>query len=399
MPITVEQIDELKGLVTSLRDKQEKALDGVMPRADFAAFEEKIGVDISALLDRVSNLETKAQRPYVPDPVNVVDEKGRKLGVLGEPEAPVGLASDHKAFVAWVKGRATAEEIKALTTDDNANGGYLVSPQVRSGLMRALVMLSPLRDMCARETITGNALIVPIEEGGFAAGWVGERSARPDTPNATLGELRIELHEMYAKPKASQNQLDDTNFNLENWISSRVAEAFALKEGLAFLKGDGVLQPEGILTHPDITGTGKYLKNGHATNFSADAMRQLEYSIAAPYARNASFCMKRATVLQIMLTKDTTGRYLWNPPASPGASSTFDGFAIAEIEDMDEIASARFPVLFGDFRSGYQIIDKATVAMLRDPFSSKPYVEFYTTYRVGGRVLRPEAFKALKMEA
>lgn len=400
MPITVEQIEELKTLVTDLRDKQDKSLEGVITKADFESYKEKMNSDMNALLDRANDLETKANRPYVPEPVTIVDEKGRAMGLVDPRNVPAGMYSEEKAFNAWLRGKASPEDIKSLATDDDTSGGYSTSPQIRNQILRQIVLLSPLRDVCARETISGNALIIPSETiGGFSSGWVGERDTRAETATSSLGEIRIDLYEVYAKPRATQTMLDDSGMNVETWIGNRIAESFALREGQAFLTGNGANQPEGILTNSDITGTGKYVKSGAAAALTTDGIRSLEYNLKAPYARNAVFMMKRLTVLSLMLLKDGDGQYLWQPSLSSGQPSTFDGYPVVENEDMDAPATGKFPVLFGDFRSGYQIIDKATVSMLRDPFSAKPYVEFYTTRRVGGRVVMSEAIKALKCEA
>ena len=396
--ITTEQLDELKSLVTDLRKKQDAASEGVMTRTDFEAYKAKMDADVNALLDRANDFETKMNRPQIEKATIQVDEKGRAIGLINPADAPEGMFSEEKAFNKWLRGRATPEEMKALATDDDTTGGYSTSPQIRNQILRQVVLLSPLRDIASRETISGNALIIPSETiGGFSSGWVGERDTRSETTNDTLGEIRIDLHEMYAKPRATQTMLDDSAMNVESWIGLRIAESFALREGTAFLTGSGAGQPEGILTNASVLAA--YVKSGAAATLTTDGVRTLEYTLKAPYARNATFMMKRSTVLSLMLLKDGDGRYLWQPSLTGGVASTFDGYPIVENEDMDAPGAGKYSVLFGDFRTGYQIVDKATIAMLRDPYSAKPYVEFYTTRRVGGRVVMPEAIKVLKCEA
>ena len=403
MEITQTQLDELKGLVEQVRQQHEKSREGLITDADFKGFQAKMEGDLNGLLDRVAAAETKAARPAM-EVVRITDAKGRVVATI-DPDNP-GPGSEHKAFMQYVrKGIDGVAEVKALSTDDDSQGGYATSPTIRSQIIRELVALSPFRNYAARETITGNELQIPTEAGtSFESGWVGERSARNETKANSLGMLKIPLHEMYAKPMATQTMLDDTSFNVEQWITSRTSESFALREGDAFINGDGVGKPEGILTVDGVTGNNAYVKSGKPTGsndpwISSDAMRKLEYALKAPYARNATFMMKRSTVLELMLLKDTTGRYLWQPALTAGQPSTFDGYPIAENEDMPAVAANAFPVLFGDFARAYQIVDKATVGMLRDPFSSKPFVEFYTTARVGGKVVMAEAVKAMVIKA
>ena len=244
---------------------------------------------------------------------------------------------------------------------------------------------------------------------GPATGWVGETDARPQTASPNLDALSFPAMELYAMPAATATLLDDSAVDLDEWIASEVELVFAMQEGAAFVGGDGVNKPKGFLSYPTAVnaswswGNLGYLVSGAAGTFAAsnpsDTLVDLIYALKAGYRQNGSFVMNRKTQATIRKFKDTTGAYLWQPPAQSGGRATLMTFPVVEAEDMPDVAANALAVAFGDFQRGYLIVDRVGVRVLRDPYSAKPYVLFYTTKRVGGGVQDFDAIKLLKMAA
>lgn len=288
-------------------------------------------------------------------------------------------------------------EIKALATDSDPDGGYLLPRNVRAGIVEKLVEFSPIRGLATIESIgLGDNLEVPKEGStNFGSGWTSERASRTETVTGTFALDKIPTFEQYAAPRATQKMLDDTSFDIEGWISRKVKDRFAILEGTAFVSGNGVTQPEGLLTNADIAE----VNSGDANLLTADGLISLFYALPEAYAKNGTFVLRRAAVKSIRLFKDSQNQYLWQPALSSSAPATVLGQPYVEAADMPTVAAGNYPVLFGDFKAGYVIVDRQDVRVLRDPYTAKPFVEFYTTRRVGGQVVLAEAIVKQKVAA
>ena len=215
--------------------------------------------------------------------------------------------------------------------------------------------------------------------------------------------------ELYAMPAATQTLLDDAVVDIEQWIAEEVQAVFAEQESAAFVNGDGVNKPKGFLAVPHVDnaawawGSLGYVPSGAAGAFAAsnpsDALVDLVYALKAGYRQNARFVMNRKTQGLVRRMKATTGEYLWAPPATPGAAATLMNFPVVEAEDMPDVSADAPAIAFGDFNRGYVVVDRRGVSVLRDPYSAKPYVLFYTTKRVGGGVQDYDAIKLMKFAA
>ena len=207
-------------------------------------------------------------------------------------------------------------------------------------------------------------------------------------------------------PAATATLLEDSAVDLETWIAEEVETAFAEQEGNAFVIGDGVNKPTGFLTAPAVDesswswGNLGYVATGTDGGFAdpdgGDVLIDTIYSLKAGYRQNARFVMNRKTQAVVRKLKDGDGNYLWQAPANADSRAMLMGFPVVEAEDMPDISSDAFPIAFGDFRRGYLIVDRTGVNVLRDPFSNKPYVMFYTTKRVGGGIQDYDAIKLIK---
>ncbi|MBS7702513.1 phage major capsid protein [Chelatococcus asaccharovorans] len=337
---------------------------------------------------------------------------------LGAPAAGEGVedaaAQEHKvAFTGYMKsgeaGGLKALESKALSAGSGPDGGYLVPTNVEREVLRRLATISPIRAIAANRVISGGLYKRAFSTTGPASGWVAETAARPQTASPGLAELNFPAMELYAMPAATQTLLDDAVVDIEQWLADEVETVFAEQEGTAFVTGDGTNKPKGFLAYDTVADAswiwGKLgtVSTGVDAAFAAsnpsDILIDLIYALKAGYRQNATFVMNRKTQSAIRKFKDSQGNYLWQPPASAGQSATLMSFPVVEAEDMPDIAAGSLSIAFGDFRRGYLVVDRAGVRVLRDPFSSKPYVLFYTTKRVGGGVQDFAAIKLLKFAA
>jgi HK97 family phage major capsid protein len=342
-----------------------------------------------------------------------VDELVLKAGrpAIGGERAPSGAASDHKAaFDLYVRSGETAGlrrlEEKALSVGSAQDGGYLVPPETEAEVSRRLSIASPIRSIASVRTISSMVYSKPFSTTGPATGWVGEADARPETASPPLAQLTFPAAEIYAMPSATQALLDDAAVNIDQWIAEEVDQVLAEKEGTAFVSGDGVKKPTGFLAATKAAqaswswGRLGYLATGVAGNFPAaspsDILIDLVYALKAGYRQNATFVMNRKVQSVFRKFKDSTGNYLWSPPAMPGGRAMLMNYPVVEAEDMPDMATDSFALAVGDFRRGYLVVDRQGMRILRDPYSAKPYVLFYTTRRVGGGIQDFDAIKLLK---
>ncbi len=300
-------------------------------------------------------------------------------------------------------------EAKAMSYGSDPDGGFLVPDEIDTEIGRRLSSLSPIRSIATVRQVSGAVLKKPFAVSGMAVGWVGETAARPQTNTAQLAELSFPTMELYAMPAATASLLEDSAVDIEAWIASEVEIAFAEQESAAFIAGDGVNKPRGLLDYDTVAETAwtwdsiGTVATGSAGALDADAPSDVLidtiYALKAGYRQNASFVMNRKTQAAIRKIKDADGNYIWQPPATAGARAALMGFPVVEAEDMPDIEADATPIAFGDFRRGYMIVDRTGVRILRDPYSAKPYVLFYTTKRVGGGVQDFDAIKLVKFSA
>jgi HK97 family phage major capsid protein len=323
---------------------------------------------------------------------------------------PHGEREHKSAFDDYVRNGETAGlrqlEQKAMSVASNPDGGYLVPVDLETEIGQRLATISPIRGLASVRVISGSIYKKPFRIAGPATGWVGETDPRSQTSSSTLDALSFPAMELYAMPAATATLLEDSAINLDQWLAGEVEQAFAEQEGTAFVSGDGVNKPKGFLGYTNVAngswawGNIGYIASGVAGAFPAsnpsDVLVDLIYALRSGYRQNAYFVMNRKTQSTVRKFKDSTGNYLWQPPAVPGGKSTLIGFTLADTEDMPDVAANSLSIAFGDFRRGYLVVDRQGVRVLRDPYTAKPYVLFYTTKRVGGGVQDFDAIKLLK---
>jgi HK97 family phage major capsid protein len=320
-------------------------------------------------------------------------------------------ASEHKsAFDRYIRrgesGNLRHLEQKALSAGSDPDGGYLVPEEIETQVMRALRAASPIRAISGNRQVSSNTYKKPFSTTGAATGWVAEAGSRAQTGSPVLAELTFPTMELYAMPAATQTLLDDSAVNIDEWVAEEVRIAFAEQENTAFVSGDGSNKPRGFLDYTKIAEASwswnkiGYLTTGVSGDFPAsdpaDKLIDFVYTLQSAYRANASWVMNRATQAEIRKIKDGDGNYIWRPGEQAGQGATLMTFPIAETEDMPEIDADSYSIAFGDFQRGYLVVDRLGISILRDPYSAKPYVLFYTTKRVGGGVQDFNAIKLLK---
>ena len=335
--------------------------------------------------------------------------------VLGseKPETPEANkpALEHKAaFEAYVRSGDSANlralEQKALSGGSNPDGGFVVPPEIETQIGQRLFAISPIRSLASLRTISSNVYKKPMMAAGAGSGWVGETETRTQTATPTLDELSFPAMELYAMPAATSMLLEDSAVNIDEWLAQEVERVFAEQEGAAFVTGDGNNKPKGFLSYTTVAnaswtwGNIGYVATGVAGAFlsstPSDVLIDLILAVKAGYRQNAVFLMNRKTQSVIRKFKDSTGNYLWQPPATPPGRASLMNFPLFDVEDMPDISASSLAVAFGDFSRGYLVVDRAGVTVLRDPYTAKPYVLFYTTKRVGGGVQDFDAIKLMK---
>jgi HK97 family phage major capsid protein len=386
--------DELKALNDRLSRDWEEMKSALEAREGEV---KRLGTALSETTGKLEKIEGALQATE-----SAMTEVKKQVARLDLPPAETTKGGDaelevkgYRTYLRQGEKAVEAQEFKSLATDTLTQGGYMVPAPPRGDMIRRLIEYSPVRELVTVVTISsGNAWEAPKEgPGDFSAGKVGERSARGKTANADLVMERIPVHEYYANPFVTQTMLDDSAFDVEGWVNERVSKRRSVLEGGYWIGGTGQAEPEGFLTNADID----FVKSGDADEVTDTGLIDLIFDLPAMYARNAKLLWHRKTTAKIRKMKDvTSGQYLWQPGLNGGTSPTVLGYTYVEAIDMPEEGASAYPVLFGDFKAAYKIVDRQDMRVNRDPFSSKPFIEMYTTWRTGGQVVLAEAVRKLK---
>lgn len=290
-----------------------------------------------------------------------------------------------------------------MVEGSNPDGGYTVLPDRRTDVrVTRIFETSPIRAFAQIITTGGMDVEIPIDDDQSASGgWVGETDAPSDTANAKLGLLKIPVHEQYAQPKLTQRLLDDSQINIEQWLSDKTNDILTRTENTAFVAGTGASQPKGILQYAAWASAGVYERekiervlSGISATFTSDFLRKLQGALLEDYQANAIWLTKRDNFTTISLLKDGQGRYMLNERMlSDGVDTRVLGKPLYFANDVPAAGADSLSIIYGDFKRGYTIVDRQGIRVLRDPYTSKPYIKFYTTKRVGGAVSNYQSLK------
>lgn len=309
------------------------------------------------------------------------------------------------------KGIEAGLDTKRLSMGVAAEGGLAVPLEIDQRIEATLKQVSPVRAIADVVKVGTANYRKLVAVGGVASGWVSEAAGRPETATPAFTEVAPPMGEIYANPAATQAMLDDAMFDVEGWLAREIAVEFARAEGVAFVSGTGVSQPKGFLTYPVATagdaarpfGTLQYIPSGAAGAFAAsnpaDKLIDLVHALRAPYRQGAAWVMNSNSIAVVRKFKDSTGDFIWRAGLQDGEASTLLGYPVVEVDAMPDIAANSLSIGFGQFGSAYVIAERGETAVLRDPYSNKPFVHFYATRRVGGALVNSEALKLMRFSA
>lgn len=304
-----------------------------------------------------------------------------------------------------------ADEVKTLSVGSDPDGGYLVTPDITGRIAKKVFETSPIRRIASVQPISSDALEGMEDIGEAGCGYAGEHTTSGDSTTPQLGKWRIETFIIDTEPKATQQLLDDAEIDVEAWLADKVGAKFGRFENSEFATGSGnkIRGFAGGYTVASDDGTGVswgklgYVPSGASGAFAssnpADAIHDLMGALKVDYLENAAFVTRRTVVTRIRKFKDSQGQYLWQPSLVLGQPETLVGHPLVRAEDMPALGANSLSLAFGDFMQGYQIADRQAVRTLRDPYTAKPYVKFYTTKRTGGGVINFEAIKLMRFAA
>ena len=357
-----------------------------------------LAAESKAAREKLENYEAKATR--------------RNLGG-GKGDDSDDVTAHKAAFGSYLrKGKefdlAIEQKALGISTNLGADGGYAVPKVIDGDIDALLINISPMRSLAKVIQIGTSDYHKLVNLRGTSSGWVGEAAARPATNTPSLVDIKPPMGELYANPQATQQMLDDVFFNAESWLAGEVATEFARAEGAAFITGTGTNQPTGFLTPTYVAtddatrtfGQLQYVPTGVAGAFSTTNPVDVFYTLVGKfkkgYRQGAKFLTNKQVLFQVAAMKDPSGRYIFTPVQSPSVPESILGYEVVEAEDMPAVAAGSLSLAFGNFPQGYLIVDRMGMRVIRDPFSNKPYIGFYSTKRLGGAVINSEAIKALR---
>lgn len=401
LSILKETVDTLGRDVYELRQTQEQVSTQMQQKGQADPLLEQKMDRLNQAIDeaqgRLDRLETASKRP--------------QMGSMQDSHISTGDLSHKKAFMDYVRKGAEQElmafESKSLSGGTDKDGGYFIPHVLSREIHKLLNEHCFMRDISRVTTVSHGSLELLVSKTNATVGWATETGDREDTAEPEIAKVVIPIHELYAKPSITQRLLEDSAVNLESWLMEKVASAMALQENKAFIDGDGDGKPKGFLAYDAIAdaewawgklGSVKTGTNGGLGKNAEASLLQLFHSLKPVYLPGACWVMSRTAQAQIRGLKDSkSGRYFWQYPSLAEPRPTLLGYPVYTSDDMPSMVdgTASKPIAFGNFKEGYQIVDRQGIFTLRDPYSAKPYVEFYTVKRVGGDVVNFEAIKIL----
>lgn len=357
---------------------------------------------INAELDKISAMKKELED------LQTIISRGKYPGG-GQTEIDRAKAEHKEAFEKWfrkgIEGNLKELEVRAsLSSSSDPDGGFTVPTEMSKEIDRVASTISVMRQLATVVNISTDTYEKLVNQGGATSGWVGEKASRTETSAPQLAKIAINTKEFYANPAATQKLLDDSSLNIEQWLADEVATVFNEAEGDAFINGNGVEKPKGILGYTTVPNAsyawGKigFIATGAKSTFTdVDKLIDLQQALKATYQPGAVFLMNTSTQGTVRKFKDGEGNYIWQLGLKEGAPNLLLGKPVVIDDNMPSVASDKYPIAYANFKRAYLIVDRFGVRVLRDPYTNKPYIHFYTTKRVGGGVVMYEAIKLLKV--
>lgn len=402
MPIEQKDVDNI---VEALEQKHKEFVKKNDQRLEaIEAEKSKLAGDVSRAFEEVKSLQK--EKDSLAEQLKEFETRGSR------PQGATQASVEHKeAFTRFLRkgdeGGLRELEQKALNLGADDDGGYAVPEEVDKEVSRLLRNDTPMRSVARVIPVGTEEYKKLFSVGGAAYGWVGEEDARLETGTPKLAKPTPYFGEIFANPAVTQKTLDDIWFDAEAWLGEELSLEFAEGENAAYTVGDGSNKPIGFLAGTlsadadDARTFGQYqfVESSASGSITADDIKRFPLKLKAGYRRAASWMMQTATLEVISVLKDANNNYLWRPGLTDGASDMLVNRPIVENEDMPALAAGANAIALGDFKRGYYIFDRMGTRVLRDPFTNKPYVHFYTTKRVGGMKADTRAIKVLRPAA
>jgi HK97 family phage major capsid protein len=405
---------DLQKAFAEFKDTHAEQIKGVQAKFDDVVTRDKF--------DRINDAVGTLQASL--DEVNLKMAAG-SVGSWGSNAAQDGLTEQERQYKAhfetWVRTGEGEREVKNLMRNggvraayevgDDSKGGYTAPVEWDRTITDKRVEISPMRQYASVQSVTGQGFTKLYNLRGTAAAWVGEKAARPSTDGSTLAEYAFNFGEIYAMPGATERILEDSEISIEQWLASEVNTEFARQEGLAFINGDGVNKPKGLLRytaalegaldaalrHP--LGPVASVKTGAAAALTPEGILDLIYDLPEDRSAGAAMYANRKTHAVIRKMKDGQNNFLWQPSFAAGEPPTVAGVPIRELSGLPDVGAGAIPVVYGNMAEGYRIFDRVGMSMLRDPYTNKPFIMFYIRKRVGGGLWNPEWLRYHTVEA
>ena len=390
--LLVDKVDRLEQALAKHEDANQKNTAALLEAKKALEDESKHVDELEATLNRLSlkgSSDPEQRKAELKSKVNSWARAVVGAHTVGVPN----LSADQQKALADVSA-----EYKALGIANDTTGGYLAPAEYVREILKTVTETSPVRSMVRVRQTASKSVQLPKRTGQFSAQWVADQGTKSETDGLRYGMWEIPTHELYALIDISNQNLEDSAFNLESEISFEATEQFAVAEGAAVVSGNGVGKPEGFLTASGV-GTNN---SGTATTIAdadgqANGLLTLKYALKTAYARNAVWALNRTTMGSVRKLKDADKGYIWQPGIGMGAPNTIDGDPYVEVPDMPNEGAGLTPIAYGDFARGYTLVDRIQMEMLRDPYTqaTSGNIRFIFRRRLGGQVVMAEAIRKL----
>ncbi len=405
---TIAAIENLNKVIADFKAEHKQELSELAKKGTVDAL---ITEKVDRINDAISKAEEKAEKAQKDADLAIKSaEMAEKIAKRRNDVAQTGGMSEknaetHKIFLKYLRGgdgvldnnekNTLMEHTKAMGSFVGSEGGYAVVPEIDKAIIEIVRETSPIRQYAEVLTIGTDRLTEPYEGSDFESGWVGEAETRDETDTGTMNEIAWDVQEQYAQPAISQRLLDDAYFDIEAYVTKKIASLLARTENTSFVSGDGIKKPRGFLTYTSGTSFNQIeqVASGTSGVITADGLINLVESMKAEYQAGSVIMMKRSTVKSVRKLVDGNGNYLWGMGLNGGTSPDLLGYTLVRADDMPAIAASSLSVVFANFREAYRIVDRMGTRVLRDPYTKKGYMRYYTTKRVGGGVRNFDAIK------
>jgi len=395
-PVLTDKLSKVEASLTKFEDANQKATAAAL-EAKKAIEDEKKHVD--ELEEKLNLLSLNGSS----DPEKRAEELNAKANLWAravidaQTKGAVNLSAEQQKVLADV-----AAEAKSLSVGNDTTGGYLAPAEYVREIIKGVTLVSPVRSLARVRKTAAKSVMIPKRTGQFAAQWVAEQGTKSETDGLRYGMWEIPTHELFALIDISNQNLEDSAFDMAGEISFESTEQFAVAEGAAFVSGNGVGKPLGFLDAS--SGLGENNSGSAATIADADGqangLLSLKYALKTAYARNATWALNRTTLGSVRKLKDAQKQYIWMPGIG-GQPNTIDGDPYVEVPDMPSEGAGTFPIAYGDFARAYTLVDRIAMEMLRDPYTqaTSGNIRFIFRRRLGGQVVLAEALRKLKCSA